>query len=88
MRTTSTTLSSLQSVKKYEPSELTYKHVGQNSKGGYLIDAYHNDRLLMTYDAYYDCKRDEFKLYPSKSHRMDSRTPGYHKIPNRIVKHI
>ncbi len=86
MRTTSETLSSLQSAKKYEPSELTYKLTGKNSKGGYLVDAYHNDRLLMTYDAYYDSRRDEFKLYPAKNHRLDSRTPGYHKIPNKIIK--
>ncbi len=86
MKASSSMMQSLQNVKKYSSSELVYKNIGHNSKGGYLIDAYHNGRLLMTYDGYYDYRKDEFKLYPVKNHRMDPRTPGYHKIPNKIVK--
>ena len=87
MKTSQEMLQSLQGVKKYTLSELSYKCTGHNQNGGYFIDAYHDGKLLMTYGAYYDYRKDEFKLYPFKRHRMDARTPGYHTVPNRIVKY-
>lgn len=72
-------------VRKYTVDELTYKRVGMKGNG-YLIDAYHGDRLLMTYHAFYNHRTDEFTLYPSVSHRLDSRIPGKHVVPNRKVR--
>ena len=72
-------------VKKYSVDDLTYKRVNNGGKG-YLIDAYRGNRLLMTYKAYYNHRTDEFTLYPSVSHRLDSRIPGKHVVPNRKVR--
>lgn len=82
MQTTSTTTAT--GVRKYTVDELTYKRVGMKGNG-YLIDAYHGDRLLMTYHAFYNHRTDEFTLYPSVSHRLDPRTPGKHVVSNRKV---
>lgn len=79
-----TTIVTTPSVRKYTVDELTYKRVGM-SGNGYLIDVYHGNRLLMTYKAYYNYRTDEFTLYPSVSHRLDSRIPGKHIVPNRKV---
>lgn len=73
-------------IAKYSADELKYVMVKSQANGRYLIDAYKDDRLLMTYDAYYDYRSDEFKLYPKVPHRLDSRTPGYHKVMNRKVE--
>ena len=67
------------SVKAYNADELSYKRVGM-SGNAYLIDAYHGSRLLMTYRGYYNHRNGEFTLYPSVSHRIDSRIPGKHVV--------
>lgn len=83
MQATST--ATTKGVRKYTVDELTYKRVDNGGKG-YLIDAYHGNRLLMTYKAYYNHRTDEFTLYPSASHRLDPRIPGKHIVPNRKVR--
>lgn len=73
-------------VRKFTVDELTYKELRHCNDNMYYVDAYYGNTLLMTYKAYYDYKRDEFKLYPFTPHRVDPRIPGYHTVPNRSMR--